>query len=391
MMDDRVETRPPAGSAPRSERMWGWIGEGEKSDWTFARRVLIALGLAALAYAAWKISAALILAFAAVVVGVLLRGFANRIGERFGLSEKWSLAAASLAVLAAMAALGLIFALQVYGEVQTLAERLPQALRALGERIGVNVTLEDAAKSIAAPAAPGSETPAATGAAQAVKLGVNTLSAVADFVLVLSAGVFLAANPPIYVQGALLVLPPSQRERAREALHAIAVALRGWFLAQLIVMAIVGVTSAAAFWLLGAPGALALGVIAGVAEIVPIVGPIASGAVAAVMASAVDVKTMGYVVLAAIAIQQLEGNVITPRVQSNAVDVPGALVIFSIVAFGALFGTLGVFLAMPLAVSAMILVQKLWVNETLGEHVALAGSEEAKEKKKDEEEEARGE
>ena len=109
------------------------------------------------------------------------------------------------------------------------------------------------------------------------------------------------------------------------------------------------------------------------------------------MASAVDVKTMGYVVLAAIAIQQLEGNVITPRIQSNAVDVPGALVIFSIVAFGALFGTLGVFLAMPLAVSAMILVQKLWVNETLGEHVALAGSEESKEQKKGEEEEARDE
>ena len=111
---------------------------------------------------------------------------------------------------------------------------------------------------------------------------------------------------------------------------------------------------------------------------IPFIGPILGAIPALIFALAIDVETVLWTAGATVAIQQLEGNIMTPLIQRQAVLMPPALALFAIVIFGLLFGLLGVFLAVPLAVALLVLVKKLWVRETLGEHTVVPGEESAK-------------
>jgi predicted PurR-regulated permease PerM len=155
-------------------------------------------------------------------------------------------------------------------------------------------------------------------------------------------------------------------------------ALRMWFAGQLAAMLLIGVVSGLAYWWIGLPSPLALGIITGLTNFIPFIGPILGAIPALIFALAIDVETVLWTAGATIAIQQLEGNVVTPLIQRQAVLMPPALALFAIVIFGLLFGLLGVFLAAPLAVALLVLVKKLWVRETLGEHTVVPGEERAK-------------
>jgi predicted PurR-regulated permease PerM len=76
-----------------------------------------------------------------------------------------------------------------------------------------------------------------------------------------------------------------------------------------------------------------------------------------------------------LAVQQLESNVIAPLVMQRVASVPAAVLLFAAVAFGALFGLAGVILAAPLAVVGFVLVQKLYVRQTLGEPAQVPGEQ----------------
>ena len=73
------------------------------------------------------------------------------------------------------------------------------------------------------------------------------------------------------------------------------------------------------------------------------------------------------------AVQQFEGYLLTPLVQQYAVELPGVLLLFSLLAFGILFGTLGIILAAPLAVVTYVLVKRLYVIETLNTPTPIPG------------------
>jgi predicted PurR-regulated permease PerM len=120
-----------------------------------------------------------------------------------------------------------------------------------------------------------------------------------------------------------------------------------------------------AYWAIGVPSALALGIIAGLTNFVPLLGPILGAVPAVLLALTVDPITALWTVAAVLVIQQLEGNVILPLVMRRAVAVPPVVTLFALVIFGVMFKWLGILLAVPLAVATMVLVQKLWVHDTL--------------------------
>jgi predicted PurR-regulated permease PerM len=100
------------------------------------------------------------------------------------------------------------------------------------------------------------------------------------------------------------------------------------------------------------------------------------GAVPAVLfAFGVDMSAVLWTIVAIFVIQQIEGNVLMPLLQQRVTSVPPAVVLFAIAGLGALLGWLGIVFAVPIAVTVMVLVQKLWVRETLGEAVTIAGEE----------------
>ena len=121
------------------------------------------------------------------------------------------------------------------------------------------------------------------------------------------------------------------------------------------------------------PAALALALLAGLAEFVPLVGPIVATISALLIALSVGWETALWTLLLYIVIQQVESNLIIPLVQRRVVELPPAVTLFAVVAFGLLFGLLGVLFATPLAVVVFVAVKKLWVRETLGAPTKMPG------------------
>ncbi len=150
-------------------------------------------------------------------------------------------------------------------------------------------------------------------------------------------------------------------------------ALRLWLGGQLLAMIMVGVLIGVGLALVGVPSALALGLIAGGTEFVPIIGPAIGAIPALLLASTGGTHTIAWTLAVFVVVQQIESNLIMPLVAGRAVAVPPAVGLFAVVAIGVLFGPLGLLLGYPLAIVTDVVVRKLYVREALGEDVKVAG------------------
>jgi len=287
-------------------------------------------------------------------------GVANTVTNHTAISElKWSLAIVTSVLVVTVIGVAALFGTQIAGQIGEVFERAPEALAAAGESIGISDASERLAESIAA-AGNGQLFSSIAG------LGYSVLGGLTDFVLVFVAAVYLAADPRPYREGVAKLFPGNQQKRVLETMNLAAVALRQWFSGQLVSMLAVGVASGIGFWLIGLPSPIGLGIIAGASNFVPLIGPLLGAIPALLFAFLQEPTTVLWVAMAVLAIQQVEGNFLMPLVQRNAVDLPPAVALLSILVFGALFGPLGVIFATPLAVLTRVLVQKLWIHETLG-------------------------
>lgn len=338
------------------------------NDWDYVRRVLLALVLIGLAYFLWLVASILLLVFAAILLAVLLSAFADLIGRYTPIPQQWTLTTATLVVATLVIGFLVLFGSQIGGQVSQMLEKLPQAINAAGSRVGISNASEQLEKAI-------SSGPGPSVLSQAAGFGYTVIGALADLVLVVVSSVYLAADPRLYRRGTVKLLPPSQHDRIFDAMDVTGNALVLWFAGQLVTMTLVGAVSGLAYWWIGLPSPLALGIIAGVTNFVPFLGPLLGAIPALIFAFASDLQTVLWTLGAIFIIQQFEGNVVTPLVQRRAVSMPPALALFSIVVFGFLFGWPGVFLAVPLTVALFVLVKKLWVRQTLGEETDVPGEE----------------
>jgi predicted PurR-regulated permease PerM len=326
----------------------------------FAQRTLIVLALTALALFAWHIRDVVLLAFGAVLAALLFDVLSTEACRWTGVPGRWCLPGIALVVLSLIAGFFWMFGVQIGGELEELARALPKAttqtIEWLKGRDWGRVLLSQLQRGDMAENA-------SDGAAAAV---VGTfwaaISASGHILIITFGGLYLAAQPQLYVKGALSLFPPAQRPRAAQVGEAVADGLRRWLFGQFLAMLLVGTLTTVGLALIGVPSALALGIIAGVAEFVPIVGPIISMVPALIIALPEGVTTALYVALLYVVVQQVEGYVITPLVQRAVVSVPPVIVLFAIVAFGTALGPLGLLFATPLAAALMIAVQTLQVE-----------------------------
>lgn len=329
------------------------------------RALLIAAALAILIVAAARILDLLVLVFGAVVIGVLIGAFGDRIAAWTGLPRRWGVLAALLVVALFIAAFAWLFGRQISVQFAQLSEILPSGWASVRARIAE---------------LPGGERILASleggGGSVASRIGsiVMTLAAaVTDFLLILFGSIFIALNPGLYRRGLVMLVPKRRRALAGEALADSGRALRRWMLGQFVSMALIGVLTALGLMLIGLPGAMALGLIAGLLEIIPYAGPILAAIPALVVGFAESPQTALLTLAVFLVVQQIEGSLIMPLVQKKAVSLPPALTVFGVVAFGLLFGTLGLIFAAPLLVVAYVLVKRLYVEETLGTETEIPG------------------
>ena len=144
--------------------------------------------------------------------------------------------------------------------------------------------------------------------------------------------------------------------------------IQQWLLGQLVVMSFVGVSTWLALKLMGIPFALALGFIASLLGFIPVLGPWLSAVPIVLLTALVAPEMLVWVIVMIIVVQQLESYVVAPIVQNRMVDLPPVALLLSQVIMGSITGIMGVALAAPLMVIAIVWVQVLYIKFTLGDY-----------------------
>lgn len=335
----------------------------------FAQRVVLGLTLAVVALALWHLRFALLLVFIALLLAIFIRLLADPLVRRLRLPEPAAVFLSLLVILAVAGAAVFLAGAEFGSQFQDVVARLPRAwvrIAAFAEHYGVPLDIPFLLE--------GASLNQLAGRAALVLQSV--LSGLGQVVVVSFAALFLALQPKLYREGLVAMFPPGRaQEQAGQFLHLLGNALKQWLLGQLLSMLIIGVLVAVSLQLVGAPSALVLGVLTGVAEFVPYVGAIAAGLVATLVALSVSPHTALLTFGVYVLVQQLEGNVITPLVMRRAVRLAPALNIFALVVMAGVFGPPGVFVAVPSAVAALVAVKFFWLRGALGRETAIPGED----------------
>lgn len=199
----------------------------------------------------------------------------------------------------------------------------------------------------------------------------STLAVLGGMLLILFVAIFIAADSRTYQNGLMHLFPHEARPRAREVLSATAAMLRRWLLTQFISMVLVGLLTGGVLLAMGVKAALALGIIAGILEFIPIAGPILAAVPAIAMGFLDGPEQALYVALAYVVIQQIESNVLQPLLMKKSLELPPVLTIFTQGVLSIVFGFMGLLVAVPLLAAVMVPIKMLYVRDVVGDDVKL--------------------
>lgn len=288
---------------------------------------------------------------------------------RRGLPRTWATLSVIVALLGLIWLFGVLLAPSVREQARQFGAALPALLEeavALLERlqnfVGLGIELDaqgllEAAREFLMQ---GGLLEAAAG------VGATLATVISLGVVVAIATVYLVARPQPWVEGFVSLFPAHRRQRVREVLQRLHRTVQRWLVGQMVAMTFIGVSSAIALHFIGVPFALLLGLFAGLISFVPFLGAIVSAIPPILIALTLEPILAVWVVLVYTAIQQVESNLIQPIVMSQAVRLHPALVVFTIVIMGTLFGLIGVLLAVPVVAVVQVLVNELWVRRMDG-------------------------
>jgi predicted PurR-regulated permease PerM len=331
---------------------------------SFAQKLLVALAVAALAFILFRWLHLILLAFSAALIAVMLRGLADPIRRRTKLGDGWSVGAALAVVALVVALISWFVGAQISRQMTQLGEVLPAAWAAAQRQL----MLYDAGRWLLDRVQQGAALGGANLGPLAGRIGQVAglgLVALTETLIVIVAGVYFAVQPRLYRDNLLKLAPLSVRPAITETFDEVNVALKRWLLGTGAAMLVMGVLTAIGASLLGLPVPLALGILSGLAEFVPIIGAAVSALPGLLLAATLGPETILWTLAFYVGAHQLESNVVIPLIQRKVVSAPPALTLFSILGFSLLFGPLGVVLATPLAVVLLVAVRRLYLREPL--------------------------
>lgn len=183
--------------------------------------------------------------------------------------------------------------------------------------------------------------------------GIVTILIVAFYLLIESDNI---------VRAVVRLFPRPERARVRDAFRRAGEKVSAWMAGQLLLAAIIGTTAAVGLWIMGVPYFYVLALIAGIGELIPIVGPLLAAIPAVAVAFSVSPALALAVALFFFLQQQVENHVLVPKVMSRQVGISPVLVILALLIGGSLLGLVGAILAVPTVAILQVLLQELLVE-----------------------------
>jgi predicted PurR-regulated permease PerM len=332
------------------------------SSWALARYTLVvALTLASL-YLLWTIQEVVLLLVLAILLATAIEPLVN--GLRHGpFNRSQGIIMVYTAIIAVLALISLIVVPNLVTQSAQLIEAVPThlaSLRQLAEQLephALSLVLVRAINDVTPAITRGIQEPTAVAQPEQLKavggaFAQSVLSVITVFLLA-----FYWLTERASIKRAILRLVPSDRARGVNATWLdVEDRLGAWVRGQLLIMLILAGMAGLAFVALGLPNPLLLAALAGLFEIVPMIGPFLAFIPALLVALTADPVKALLLLPIAVVIQQIEGNLLLPRVMSRTVGVSPLTVILGILIGSILHGAAGAFLAVPVAAAIQVIL-----------------------------------
>jgi predicted PurR-regulated permease PerM len=350
-----------------------------KPDRSLAASIAIAgcaiVAFAALLVLAWYSAPTILLLFSGVLFGVFLVALSDLVGRLIGGPHALRLVIVCVFLTGLFGGVMVLGGATIAQQAVALSDTIRSQVRTVRtflEERGIETnfldldqtpsTSEQPQTPPSRPNLPSASTIASgTGAilSQTWKILSGLFETIGNIFIIVLLGLLLATQPGLYRRGVLRLLPRRYASDAAQLADDIGETLRRWLIGQLMTMSFIFVITWIGLAVIGVPGALVLGFIAGFLAFIPNIGAVLAG-VLIVLASlgsglAAVAGAFGLYVL----VQFLEGNIFTPLIQRHAIDVPPATLFAAQIFLGFLFGLWGLALALPLIAVANVVLKHL--------------------------------
>lgn len=356
---------------PAQERLREIIPENRADKTAGAeRRGPLATGLALLAagiavFLVWQTVSSLLIIFAGALFAAFLDAAARAIAPVFPVNRAWRLTLV-LMLLLAVSALGMVWgAGKIPEQIHLLLQVMDTQIDVVQKHFlsfGIDLLGPEAGRDFARWFF---DLGRLLGNAQMV-LGTAT-SFLTNTLIILFLGILFAFDPSNYRESLVMLAKRSYRPRMRSVMDEMGNVLRLWFIGQVIRIVLMTLCVWIALYLIGLPGPFVLGLQAGLSNFIPYLGPIVAAIPVALVAMPLGGSVLVWAVVVYTIIQSIEGYVIGPLIQRQAVATPPAWTLVAILLLGALFGVMGIALAMPLVAIGRVAIIRFYVEDYLGD------------------------
>lgn len=328
--------------------------------WTFGRYVWATLVFAFVIFCFWLIYRfyeVVFMMFIAIVIGTVIRPAAHWLSGRGIPKVTGVLLVYFLGLLLVGGFLWLLFPV-IFEQTAMLAQEVPDYYHEirfwlLESENPVFVRLGELLPNLLAiPGINPAPQPEQSLVASAVQVLVYMLWAAKilfTVIVILILSLYWSLDGPRLIRSALMLIPQDQRSNMSELIAAMEARVGYYIAGQGILALVIGLMSLVAYLLIGLPNALVLAIAAGVMEVVPLVGPFLGAVPAALVALSLSPEKLIWVIVATTIIQQLENNLLVPRIMNRTVGVNPFVTLLSLFAFSLLFGVAGALMAIPVA------------------------------------------
>ena len=336
-----------------------WVARG--AGFALGVGLVVLLGVLAL-----RGAEVLLLVFIAVLLGAALEPLVGAIRDRTGIGRGLAILVVYAAFLAGVVVVALFVVPAALAQFGAAIGRLPAFLETVrASTAGIRPkALADGIASVIDAAEVPLRAGQAPDAADVIDASIAVASAGAAILTVLFLTLFWLTERARLQRYVLAFLPMERREGVRDGWNEAEARLGQWVRGQLILMATLGLATAIAYTLIGLPAALLLALIAAVAEVIPMVGPLIGAIPALLMATTISPEVTVLTLAVYIVIQLVEGNVLVPIVMRNSVGLSPFLVLVSLLVGWTAGGPLGAIVAVPLVAGIEVILGRLQDRDT---------------------------